>query len=380
MKHTAADTTIFSVMSALANEHKAINLSQGFPDYPLHPALSDYLFDASRAGFNQYAPMIGLANLREQIAKQYSNQYHVALNPDTQITITPGATYGIFTALASILSAGDEVIVLEPAYDSYVPNIEMCNAIPICIALKAPYFNVDWEAIKKAINSKTKAIIVNTPHNPTGAVWSKEDWNTLYELIKDSSIYVIADEVYDTLIFDGKTHYTAFQHEGLRDRSFCIYSFGKSLHATGWKTGFVLANDANMHLFRRLHQYLSFSVSTPTQVAIARFLETHTLYTQAAFMQEKRDFFLEALSKTPFKIHQKSPGSYFQVASYEAISDMPDTEFAKWLTINYGVATIPLSPFYKNKKDERLIRFCFAKEEQTIRNAMQRLLQIPSNA
>lgn len=380
MKHTAADTTIFSVMSALANEHKAINLSQGFPDYPLHPALSDYLFDASRAGFNQYAPMIGLANLREQIAKQYSNQYHVALNPDTQITITPGATYGIFTALASILSTGDEVIVLEPAYDSYVPNIEMCNAIPICIALKAPYFSVDWEAIKKAINSKTKAIIVNTPHNPTGAVWSKEDWNTLYELIKDSSIYVIADEVYDTLLFDGQQHFAAYQHEGLRDCSFCIYSFGKSLHATGWKTGFVLANDANMNLFRRLHQYLSFSVSTPTQVAIARFLETHTLYTQAAFMQEKRDFFLEALSKTPFKIHQKSPGSYFQVASYEAISDMPDTEFAKWLTINYGVATIPLSPFYKNKKDERLIRFCFAKEEQTIRNAMQRLLQIPSNA
>lgn len=380
MKHTAADTTIFSVMSALANEHKAINLSQGFPDYPLHPALSDYLFDASRAGFNQYAPMIGLANLREQIAKQYSNQYHVALNPDTQITITPGATYGIFTALASILSTGDEVIVLEPAYDSYVPNIEMCNAIPICIALKAPYFSVDWEAIKKAINSKTKAIIVNTPHNPTGAVWSKEDWNTLYKLIKDSSIYVIADEVYDTLLFDGQQHFAAYQHEGLRDRSFCIYSFGKSLHATGWKTGFVLANDANMNLFRRLHQYLSFSVSTPTQVAIARFLETHTLYTQAAFMQEKRDFFLEALSKTPFKIHQKSPGSYFQVASYEAISDMPDTEFAKWLTINYGVATIPLSPFYKNKKDERLIRFCFAKEEQTIRNAMQRLLQIPSNA
>ncbi|MFN5942655.1 MAG: methionine aminotransferase [Bacteroidota bacterium] len=380
MKHTAADTTIFSVMSALANEHKAINLSQGFPDYPLHPALSEHLFNASKEGFNQYAPMIGWAPLREQIANQYAHQYHVSPNPDTEITITPGATYGIFTALASILSADDEVIVLEPAYDSYVPNIEMCNATPICIALKAPFFSVDWEAIKKAINAKTKAIIVNTPHNPTGAVWAKEDWNTLYDLIKDTAIYVIADEVYDTLLFDGQQHFSAFQHEGLRNRCFCIYSFGKSLHATGWKLGYVIAEHANMQLFRRLHQYLSFSVSTPTQVAVARFLETNTLYAQAAFMQQKRDFFLDALSKTPFKIHQKSPGSYFQVASYDAISDMPDTEFAKWLTINYGVATIPLSPFYKSKKDERLIRFCFAKEEQTIRNAMQRLLQIPSNA
>ena len=380
MKHTAADTTIFSVMSALANEHKAINLSQGFPDYPLHPALSEHLFNASKEGFNQYAPMIGWAPLREHIANQYSHQYHVSLNPDTEITITPGATYGIFTALASILSAGDEVIVLEPAYDSYVPNIEMCNATPICIALKAPFFSVDWEAIKKAINAKTKAIIVNTPHNPTGAVWDKEDWNTLYDLIKDTAIYVIADEVYDTLLFDGQQHFSAFQHEGLRNQCFCIYSFGKSLHATGWKLGYVIAEHANMQLFRRLHQYLSFSVSTPTQVAVARFLETNTLYAQAAFMQQKRDFFLDALSKTPFKIHQKSPGSYFQVASYDAISDMPDTEFAKWLTINYGVATIPLSPFYKSKKDERLIRFCFAKEEQTIRNAIQRLLQIPSNA
>jgi methionine aminotransferase len=367
-------------MSALANEHKAINLSQGFPDYPLHPALSEHLFNASKEGFNQYAPMIGWAPLREQIANQYVQQYHISPNPETEITITPGATYGIFTALASILSADDEVIVLEPAYDSYVPNIEMCNATPICIALKAPFFSVDWEAIKKAINAKTKAIIVNTPHNPTGAVWAKEDWNTLYDLIKDSAIYVIADEVYDTLLFDGQQHFSAFQHEGLRNRCFCIYSFGKSLHATGWKLGYVIAEHANMQLFRRLHQYLSFSVSTPTQVAVARFLEANTLYAQAAFMQQKRDFFLDALSKTPFKIHQKSPGSYFQVASYDAISDMPDTEFAKWLTINYGVATIPLSPFYKSKKDERLIRFCFAKEEQTIRNAMQRLLQIPSNA
>jgi len=294
---------------------------------------------------------------------------------------TSSCTGAMHLALLALgIKEGDEVIVPEITWIATASVVKYVGAKPVFCDVDIDTWTMCPKSLEKLINSKTKAIIVNTPHNPTGAVWSKEDWNTLYELIKDTSIFVIADEVYDTLLFDGQQHFSAYQHEGLRERSFCIYSFGKSLHATGWKIGYVLANDTNMNLFRRLHQYLSFSVSTPTQVAIARFLETHTLYTQAAFMQEKRDFFLEALSKTPFKIHQKSPGSYFQVTSYDAISDMPDTEFAKWLTINYGVATIPLSPFYKNKKDERLIRFCFAKEEQTIRDAIQRLLQIPSNA
>jgi methionine aminotransferase len=372
-KHSATGTTIFTVMSALAQQHNAINLSQGFPDFPIDEKLGQLLEEAARSGWNQYAPMPGLPMLRQAIAKDFANRYNVTVDADKEITVTPGATYAIYTAFTSVLQPGDEVIVLEPAYDSYIPNIETNGAKAVIVPLSSPAFSVDWDLVKNAVSSKTRAIIINTPHNPTGAVWSKKDWDQLAELVRGTDIIILSDEVYEQLIFDGVPHYTVLQHEELRQRSFALYSFGKVFNNTGWKIGYCIAPPAFTEAFRRIHQFLCFSVNTPAQYAIGTYLSQPVLPNVGAMMQQKRNYFLHLLKGTAFTIHQPAAGSYFQTAGYEQISDMPDTEFAKWLTREHGVATIPVSAFYSDKKDDKLIRFCFAKKDETLQAAIEKL-------
>lgn len=372
-KHSAKGTTIFTVMSALAQEHNAINLSQGFPDFPVDEKLGTLLLEAVQKGYNQYAPMPGLPMLREAIGKDFHNRYGVAIDPNTEITVTPGATYAIYTAFTSILRKGDEVIILEPAYDSYIPNIETNGAKVVPVSLEAPSFKVDWNKVKEAITDKTKAIIVNTPHNPTGTLWEKEDWDRLAEVIRGKDIYVLSDEVYEQLVFDGKKHYTVLQHEELREKSFALYSFGKVYHNTGWKMGFCIAPPDLTKAFRSIHQFLCFSVNTPAQYALAQYLSQPTLPDVANMLQAKRDYFLGLLKQTPFTIHEPAGGSYFQTVSYEKINSMTDSDFTQWLTKEHGVATIPISAFYSNKQDDKLIRFCFAKKEETLAAAIDRL-------
>jgi methionine transaminase len=372
-KHSATGTTIFTVMSTLAQQHNAINLSQGFPDFPIDEKLGKLLEEAAHGGWNQYAPMPGLPMLRQAIAADFAKRYNVTIDADKEITVTPGATYAIYTAFTSILQAGDEVIVLEPAYDSYIPNIEMNGAKAVIVPLSSPGFDVDWNLVKDATTPKTKAIIINTPHNPTGAVWNKQDWDQLADLVRDTNIFILSDEVYEQLIFDGRPHYSVLQHEELRQRSFALYSFGKVFNNTGWKIGYCIAPPVFTDAFRRIHQFLSFSVNTPAQYAIGTYLSQSTLPNVGSLMQAKRNYFLDLLKDTAFTIHRPAAGSYFQIAGYEQISDMPDMEFAKWLTKEYGVATIPVSAFYSNKKDDKLIRFCFAKKEETLQSAVERL-------
>lgn len=375
-KHSATGTTIFTVMSGLATEHQAINLSQGFPDFQLDEKLAAQLHEAALGNFNQYAPMMGLPMLRQAIAQDFLKRYSVAMDADKEITITPGGTYGIYTAFTSFLQKDDEVIVLEPAYDSYIPNIEMNGAKAVCVSLVAPHFQVDWSAVKAAMTSKTKAIIINTPHNPTGAVWSKNDWEELASIVRGTDMLVVSDEVYEQLIFDGHQHFSVLQHEELRERSFAIFSFGKVFNNTGWKMGYVIAPPTLTNAFRHIHQYLAFSVNTPAQYAIAQYMNQPQLPNVGAMMESKRNYFLSLMKDLPFTIHQQALGSYFQLASYEKISDLPDLEFAQWLTREYKVATVPISPFYKNKKDDQFIRFCFAKKESTLKEAVERLRRV----
>ncbi len=372
-KHSFTGTTIFTIMSALAQEYNAINLSQGFPDFPIDEELSVLVAEAAAKGFNQYAPMTGLPILREAIANDFKSRYGLHVDKDTEITITPGATYAIYTAFSAILQPGDEVIVLEPAYDSYIPNIETNGAVAVPIQLTAPDFHVDWDKVKNAVTPKTKALILNTPHNPTGAVWQKSDWDKLADIVRDTDIIIVSDEVYEQLIFDGQQHYTVMQHPELRARSFALYSFGKVFHNTGWKIGYCIAPPDFTTAFRRLHQYLCFSVNTPAQYALAHHLANGGREPVYKMLQQKRDLFLDLLSQTGFSIYKPASGSYFQVAGYERISDLGDVEFAQWLTKEYGVATIPVSPFYSNKKDDKLVRFCFAKKDETLRTAVERL-------
>ncbi len=373
LKHSATGTTIFTVMSALATQHNAINLSQGFPDFHIDERLSQLLGDAARLGHNQYAPMPGMPALRQAIAVNFKQRYGVNIDPDSEITVTPGATYAIYTAFTALLQPGDEVIVLEPAYDSYIPNIEMNGGIVVPVALPAPDFNVDWNKVKEAITPRTRSIIINTPHNPTGAIWDKNDWDTLAEIVRDTDIVILSDEVYEQLVFDGQKHYSVLEHPELRQRSFALYSFGKVFNNTGWKIGYCIAPPEYTLAFRRIHQFVAFTVNTPAQYALAHILGNNTAIPVNQLMQAKRDLFLELIKQTPFTVFTPTKGSYFQVVGYERINDMGDMEFAEWLTKEYGVATIPVSAFYKNKKDDKLIRFCFAKKEETLRDAIARL-------
>lgn len=377
-KHRSADISIFSVMSALATKHQAINLSQGFPDFPIDTKLGDLLHEAATKGWNQYAPMTGLPLLREAIAADFKKRYAIDLNPDSEISITPGATYAIYSAFSAILSPGDEVIVLEPAYDSYIPNIEMNGAKAVPVKLLAPSFAPDWQAIKDAITPKTKAIIINTPHNPTGTIWTLADWNQLADLVRDTAIIILSDEVYEQLVFDGQIHYSVLQHPELRERSFALYSFGKAFHNTGWKMGYCIAAPMLTQAFRQLHQFIGFSVNTPAQFALAQYLNLDKREAPNTLLQGKRDYFLELMKETPFTLLAPAAGSYFQLASYAHMSDLPDRTFATLLTEKYGVATIPISAFYSDRHDQKILRFCFAKKEDTLKAAIDRLAKIES--
>jgi methionine aminotransferase len=366
-------TTIFSVMSALASEHKAVNLGQGFPDYDMPGELTALVNKAMKKGFNQYSPMPGWMPLRESIADKVAFLYANRVDPDKEITITPGGTYAIYTALTTILQPGDEVIVFEPAYDSYIPNIEINGARAITIDLVFPDYRVNWQAVKNAINPRTKAIIINSPHNPTGSVINEEDIMQLQQLVRGTNIFIISDEVYEHLIFDGRKHESMLRYPDLLERSFVCFSFGKTYHCTGWKLGYCIAPSKLMAEFRKVHQFNAFACNTPMQVGLAEYMADRDAYLQLPVkMQERRDRFIILMKETRFDL-LPSGGSYFICAKYDRISDEPDRDFAVKLTREAGVATIPVSAFYRNGNDHKVIRFCFAKKEKTIKEAAERL-------
>lgn len=369
-KHSGSDLTIFSEMSALALKYNAVNLSQGFPDYDIDDRLKKLLCEGTEKNFNQYAPMAGLPILVENLS-EFNLKRKISVSKEN-ITVSPGASYAIYTALAAILGPGDEVIVLEPCYDSYAPSIEVNGGIPVYVKLK-DNFEVDFDALKQVISLKTKAIIVNSPHNPSGKVWRKEDWDQLANLISNTDIILISDEVYDLLTYDERRFYSAFQHPVLREKCFSIFSFGKMFHITGWKVGYVLASEELSRAYRRVHQYLSFSVNAPAQYAIAKYLEIFDAEENSKFMQQKRDFFIESFKDLPFTFTEKAEAGYFQIMSYGNISEKPEKEFAVWLTEHAKVATIPISAFYHEPSDSGKIRFCFAKREETILKAVEHL-------
>ncbi|HEY8397537.1 MAG TPA: methionine aminotransferase [Flavihumibacter sp.] len=369
-------TTIFTTMSSLAAECKAINLGQGFPDFPMPEQLTEAVNKAMRDGYNQYAPMAGWLPLREQLAEKIEFLYGTTLSPATDITITPGGTYAIFTALTAILQPGDEVIVLEPAYDSYVPNILINGGKPVLIPLNLPGFSIPWDKIEEAISARTKAIIINSPHNPTGTTWSVEDMSRLQHLVLANNLYLISDEVYEHLVYDGVPHQSVLRYPELLRRSFVCFSFGKTFHCTGWKIGYCVSSPELMEEFRKIHQYNCFSVHTPSQVGITEFMKDRSAYLSlASFMQERRDHFTKLMQCTRFNL-LPSKGSYFVCASYEQISNQGDLDFALHLTRTAGVATIPVSAFYQDGRETRLIRFCFAKNHSTLEAAAEKLSRI----
>jgi methionine aminotransferase len=368
-------TTIFTVMSGLAAEYGAINLSQGFPDFGSDEALSELVYTYMKKGMNQYAPMPGIMPLRERIAEKTEALYGYRLNPDTEITVTSGATEALYAAIAAIVRQGDEVIVLEPCYDSYMPAIELNGGTVVPVALPAPDFHINRDALAAAISPRTRALIINTPHNPTGAVMSAEDMQWLENLLADTDIFLISDEVYEHIIFSG-THESALKYPRLAERSFVISSFGKTFHVTGWKVGYAVAPAPLMREFRKVHQFLTFSTATPLQYAIADYLKQPEKYLYVpAFYQEKHDKFCTLMQETRFRF-TPSEGTYFQLADYSAISDEADTDFAVRLTKEIGVATVPVSVFYRQPKQEHLLRFCFAKTDETLERAVERLIKL----
>lgn len=369
-KHNGSDFTIFSEMTSLALKNNAVNLSQGFPDYEIDERLKKFLRAGTEKNFNQYAPMSGNPLLIDNLI-EFNQKRNISIGKEN-VTISPGATYGIFTALAAVISFGDEVIILEPNYDSYVPAIEMNGGKPIFISLNEN-FEVDFEAIKKAITEKTKAIIVNSPHNPSGKIWTKNDWGKLSDLLESTEIILISDEVYDVLTYDDRKFFSAFHHPKLRQRCFSIFSFGKMFHITGWKVGYVLASEELSLAYRRVHQYLSFSVNAPAQYAVAKYLEIFDLQENQKQMQHKRDFFLNEMKDLPFTLLEKAEAGYFQILDFAGISNLSDKDFAIWLTKKAKVATIPVSAFYHDQKNTGKVRFCFAKKEETILNAVKNL-------
>lgn len=369
-------TTIFTVMSSLAAELKAINLGQGFPDFPMNEELIALVSEAMKNGFNQYVPMQGYMPLREVIAEKNYFLYNASINPDTQITVTPGGTYAIYTALTTVLQPGDEVIVFEPAYDSYIPNIVINGAIPVLINLKFPEYKIDWDEVRQKITPKTRMIMLNSPHNPTGTILHAEDIKQLRSIVADSNIFILSDEVYEHLIFDNFLHQSIIRYPDLMERSFVCFSFGKVYHCTGWKLGYCISTPSLMKEFRKVHQFNCFSCHSPSQVGLSGFLKNKESYLSLGkFMQEKRDYFQQLMAETKF-IALPSYGSYFQVYRYDHISDEADTDFAIRITKEYGVAAIPVSVFYKSGKDDKVVRFCFAKKKETLEEAVNRLIKI----
>lgn len=366
-------TTIFTVMSTLANEHKAINLGQGFPDFPMNEALKELVNKAMKNDYNQYSPMPGWPPLQNAIADKIEFLYKTKVNPDTDITITPGGTYAIYTAFTAILQPGDEVIVFDPAYDSYIPNIEINGAKAVTVDLVYPGYHIDWEKVKEAITPKTKAIIINSPHNPTGSVISDHDIEQLRKTVEGTGIFIISDEVYEHLIFDDIPHQSMLRYPDLLQRSFVCFSFGKVYNCTGWKLGYCVAPPELMKEFRKVHQFNCFSCHTPSQVALAEFLQNRDAYLSlSSFMQTKRDYFKKLMQQTRFTM-QDSFGSYFICGTYERITDEADKDFAIRLTKEIGVATIPVSAFYQTGKDDKVLRFCFSKKTETLEAAVEKL-------
>lgn len=369
-------TTIFTVMSRLAHEHQAINLSQGFPDFESDDALKDLVHLAMKKGHNQYAPMAGLMELREQIAIKTQNLYGTIYHPDTEITVTAGATQAIYTAISAVIHEGDEVIIFTPAYDCYEPAVEMNGGRAAIVQLRAPDYKIDWTHVRKLINPRTKMIIINTPHNPTGTMLDKEDFIALEKLIANTDIILLSDEVYEHIVFDDNKHYSAAMFPKLAERSFIVASFGKTFHNTGWKLGYCIAPEMLMNEFRKVHQYIVFSVNTPMQYALAEYLKNENNYLRlGSFYQQKRDFFINAIRNSKFEIIP-SKGTYFQLLGYKKISHEKDTDFAVSLTVDYKIASIPISVFYNQHLDDKMLRFCFAKKTETLAKAAEILNKI----
>jgi len=367
-------TTIFSVMSQLAIEHKAVNLGQGFPDFDGPQSLRDALAAAMNTARNQYAPMTGIAQLREQIALKSDKLYGCRVNANTEVTVTSGATEALFAAIAACVRSGDEVILLDPCYDSYEPAIELSGGRAVHIPLRLPDFSVDWQRVKDAVTAKTRMILVNSPHNPTGAVFAPADLETLAQITRGTDILILSDEVYEHIVFDGLEHQSALRHAELAARSFVVSSFGKTYHCTGWKVGYCIAPAALSAEFRKVHQYLTFCTFQPAQWAFAEVLERDPQHylDLPRFYQAKRDRFRALLAPSKFKLQPVS-GAYFQLVDYSAISDKDDLTFCEWLIREAGVAAIPVSAFYETPPNSRLIRFCFAKNDDTLAAAAQRL-------
>jgi len=363
------ETSIFAVMSGLANEYNAINLSQGFPNFEVSRELIGLINKQMLAGKNQYAPMPGVLELRQALSAKIHKLYGKNINPDTQITITAGATQALFTAITAFVDQGDEAIIFEPAYDSYDPAIKLNGGIPKYISLSSPDFKIDWDEVKNTITDKTKLLIFNTPNNPGGFVFDKEDMQRLAEITRDTDIVVISDEVYEHIIFDGLQHQSAILFDELFNRTIAVYSFGKTFHATGWKMGYVVAPENLMIEFRKVHQFNVFCVNTPIQYALAEYLQNEQNYlTLPDFYQQKRDFFVNAIQDSRLKAIP-SKGTYFQLLDYSAVSDMPEFDFAVWMTKEKGLASIPVSSFYHDKKNQQILRFAFPKEEETLLKA-----------
>jgi methionine aminotransferase len=369
-------TSIFAVMTQLATDHQALNLAQGFPDFPVSEELIDLVSHYMKKGFNQYAPMPGVLTLRQAIAKQFEQTYGVVYRPETEITITAGATQAIYTIISALVHKGDEVIIFEPAYDSYAPAIIVNGGLVKHAQLRFPDYKINWEEVTRMISSRTRMIIINSPHNPTGSILSGEDMEMLQRLTQGRDIVVLSDEVYEHLIFDGLQHESVCKYADLATRSLVVGSFGKTFHTTGWKTGFILAPEKLTREVRKIHQFLVFAVNTPVQHAVAEYLKNPDNYLHLGeFYQQKRDLFLEVIKNSRFK-PLSCHGTYFQLLDYSAISDKKEMEFAEWMVKEHKLAAVPVSPFYREKTDNHALRFCFAKTEETLRKAGEMLCKI----
>lgn len=374
LPHT--ETSIFAVMSGLANKYNAINLSQGFPDFKVSRELIDLIYKKMNEGKNQYAPMPGVLELREALAEKINKLYKLQVNPETEITITAGATQALFTAITAFVGIGDEAIIFEPAYDSYSPAVKLNGGIPKYISLESPDFRIDWNRVKNLISNKTTMIIINTPNNPGGFVFEEEDMKRLEEITRNTGIVIISDEVYEHIIFDGFKHQSALKFPDLYQRTIAVYSFGKTFHATGWKMGYVVTPEHLMKEFRKVHQFNVFCVNTPIQYALAEYLKNENNYLSLPkFYEQKRDYFVKELYNSRFKVIP-THGTYFQLLDYSAISDKPEFEFAQWMTVEKGLASIPVSSFYHDKKNQQILRFAFPKEEETLDKAIEILKKI----
>ena len=373
-KLPSTGTTIFSVMSALANEHGAINLSQGFPDFPVDPELNELVYKAAKDGHNQYALMTGVRSLREGISNMIRDIYSKPVDPDTEITVTSGATEALFDAISVVVHPGDEVIMFDPSYDSYEPAVLLNQGIPVRISLTFPDYRIDWNKVYDVLNPKTRLIIINSPNNPSGSVISGEDIRMLKNIVSNNDVYILSDEVYEHIIFDGKKHHSILLDDELFERSFVVSSFGKTFHITGWKVGYCTAPENLTAEFRKIHQFLTFSTSTPFQFALAEYVKNiGRIKELKTFYQAKRDRFLSLISGTEF-VPLRCEGTYFQTLDYSAISDESDFDFAMRLTKEKKVAAIPVSAFYKDKTDNKVLRFCFAKEDETLERAVNSIV------